>query len=78
MKALSETICENIAIALAKRGENQYSLALATGISKSKMSKVLRGESTLDSLEIHSIANHFNINISWFYEEHLQEIAQVA
>ncbi|WP_237205736.1 helix-turn-helix domain-containing protein [Rothia nasimurium] len=78
MKDLSEIISENIKLALAKRGESQHSLALAVGISKSKMSTVLRGESTLDSLEIYSIATHFQISISWFYEEHLGEIAQAA
>ena len=78
MENLSHTIAENINQALAKRGESQLALALATGISKSKMSKVLRNEGTLDSLEIFSIAQHFETSISWFYEEHLGEIAKAA
>ncbi len=75
MDNLARTVRENISLALAKTGATQLDLQAGTGISKSKISRVLAGESILNSIEIYQVALFFSVAPSWMYTEHLQEVA---
>lgn len=78
MATLNHTIAENISIALAKTGETQTHLANEVGIDKSRMSRILAGESPVSAIELFNIASHFNVPAQWFSEVRLEELAQAA
>lgn len=75
MDNLTRTVRENISLALTKTGTTQLDLQAGTGISKSKISRVLAGESILNSIEIYRVASFFSVAPDWMYTEHLQEVA---
>lgn len=78
MTQLTQTIAENISIALAKTGETQTSLAKNVGIDKSRMSRILAGESPMSAVELFAIADHFNVSTQWFSETRLEELSYAA
>ena len=57
-----------------KTGTTQLDLQAGTGISKSKISRVIAGESILNSIEIYQVASFFSVPPDWMYTEHLQEV----
>lgn len=75
MDNLARIVRENISLALAKTGTTQLDLQAGTGISKSKISRVLAGESILNSIEIYQVASFFSVAPDWMYTKHLQEVA---
>lgn len=74
MGNLTKTIAENISLALAKTGETQTQLANNVGIDKSRMSRLLAGDSPLSAVELFAIADHFKVSPKWFSETRLEEL----
>ncbi|MFW0112720.1 helix-turn-helix domain-containing protein [Rothia sp. CCM 9416] len=78
MATLTQTIAENISLALAKTGETQTYLANSVGIDKSRMSRIISGESPASAVELFAIANHFSVPAQWFSEARLEELVRAA
>lgn len=74
MPNLNRTIAENISLALAKTGESQTKLASMVGIDKSRMSRIMAGDTAVSAIELFTIADHFGVGAQWFSQPHLEEL----
>ena len=59
------TIGKRIKEALAERGQTQWALAQAVGLSESAMSKAVAGSRSLSSIEAALIAKHLDVTMHW-------------
>lgn len=75
---LDSVIAQNIQVAMAKAGLNQAVLSELTGIKKSRLSNIIKGTASLNSIELFQLSRMFGVSTEWFAEEHLSEVKLTA
>lgn len=63
MTGMNNTISNNVLMLLKKNGKKQTDLAKVIGVSKQVMSNMLAGSRMINAIELHDIANFFNVSM---------------